>query len=578
VIKIDALRLTYPPTVTGEPPRHVLDGLSFEVGRGACTAITGASGCGTTSLCMAVAGLAPRLTGGQIEGRIVVGGRDVQGEPPGALADLLGVALEDPAGQLFNPSVADEIAWGLENLGIPPVEMPGRIRRALALVDLGDVPLDQPPHTLSGGQQRRLALAAALALEPRVLILDRPSGGLSPAARAELVAVLRDLRAEQGLTILLAENDPAVIIALADELLILDKGQIAAQGAPANLYPAFDVRRFPGVSVPPAGVFAHVVNSLRGEAIMGPLTCLTLEQAVDQVSAYRLNGASPPIQPSEWTPVLQTLDEAIHFDGLTFGYQPDQPILDDLTLAVPRGQFVAITGDNGAGKTTLARHVIGLLRPSAGRVLLFGQETAHQPVSRLARQVGYAFQNPELQIFNPTVREEITFGPRNLNRDAATLSVAFGSALQRFGLAASAASPPAMLSFSARRLVALAGIATMDTPILVLDEPTVGLDADGQARIDAWLSERQAAGTTILLITHDMELVARHADRVVVMESGRIAADGSSRQVFARAALLAEAGLEPPFAAGFAARLGRPDLSGDLTPDGAARAWLEHLV
>jgi len=135
-----------------------------------------------------------------------------------------------------------------------------------------------------------------------------------------------------------------------------------------------------------------------------------------------------------------------------------------------------------------------------------------------------------------------------------------------------------MLSFSGRRLVALAGIAAMNTPILALDEPTVGLDADGQARVDAWLSSRQADGATVLLITHNMELAARRADRALVMAHGRVAADGSPREVFGRADLLAEAGLEPPFAAGFAARLGRPDLAADLTPDGAARAWLEHLV
>src|SRR5512138_79922 len=159
MIVIDGLRYTYPSILPGGEPVLVLDGVSFEVREGMCAAITGASGSGTTTLCMAAAGLAPRLTGGSIEGRITVGGRDVQAEPPGALADLLGVGLEDPAGQLFNPTVADEVAWGLENLGIPPAEMPERIARALDLVNLGGVPLDQTPQTLSGGQQRRLALA-----------------------------------------------------------------------------------------------------------------------------------------------------------------------------------------------------------------------------------------------------------------------------------------------------------------------------------------------------------------------------------------------------------------------------------
>jgi energy-coupling factor transport system ATP-binding protein len=337
------------------------------------------------------------------------------------------------------------------------------------------------------------------------------------------------------------------------------------------------MRRFSGVSVPPAGLFAHTVNAQRREAVTRPLTCLTLDQALEQVSGYRLNGLSPEAAPTPRQPSLAA-EDAIHLDGLSFGYQPSQPILHDLSLRVPSGQFVAITGDNGAGKTTLARHLIGLLRPAAGRALLFGQDIARQPVSALARKVGYAFQNPELQIFNPTVREEIAFGPRNLGLSGDALNRAVDAALDHFGLAALADHPPAMLSFSGRRLVALAGIAAMNTPILVLDEPTVGLDADGQARVGAWLSDRRASGTTILLITHDMELAARYADRALVMQAGRFAADGSPREVFARAELLAGAGLEPPFAAGFAARLGRPDLAADLTPDGAARTWLEHLV
>lgn len=576
MIVVDGLRFSYPPVMAGGDSVRVLDNISFEIREGASMAVTGASGCGTTTLCMAVAGLAPRLTGGRIAGRITVGRRDVQAEPPGALADLLGIGLEDPAGQLFNPTVADEIGWGLENLGVLPAEMPERIAQALALVRLGDLPLDQPPESLSGGQQRRLALAAALALEPKVLILDHPSGGLSPLARAELVATLRDLRATQALTILFAENDPDVIAALADDVLILDGGRIAAKGTPGEVYPALDRRRFPGISLPPAGVFAHEINNRRNGSAQ-PLTCLTLGSALEQVSGYRLNGL-----PSSTAPTPETLpvraENAIQFEHVSFAYQADRPVLRDLTLEIPCGQFVAITGDNGAGKTTLSRHLIGLLSPVEGRVLVLGDDISGKKTSALAHQIGFAFQNPELQIFSPTVREEIAFGPRNLGLKGDALAAVATAAMARFGLAHLADFPPAMLSYSGRRLVALAGVAAMNTPILVLDEPTVGLDAEGQARVDAWLAERQAAGTTIVLVTHDMELTARRVDRIVVMQGGQVAADGSPREVFRHGDLLAQAGLEPPFAAGFALGLGRPDLAADLTPAGVAHAWLEHLV
>jgi energy-coupling factor transport system ATP-binding protein len=271
-------------------------------------------------------------------------------------------------------------------------------------------------------------------------------------------------------------------------------------------------------------------------------------------------------------------DSAILLESLSYAYQPDRPILRELSFEIPRGQLITITGDNGAGKTTLARHLIGLLRPTAGRVMISGEDIARKRVSQIARTVGYAYQNPELQIFNPTVHDEIAFGLRNLGLSGDALESAVASAMAQFGLSALAGYPPAMLSFSGRRLVALAGIAAARTPILVLDEPTVGLDAAGQARVDAWLADRHTAGATIVLITHDMEFAARRADRVVVMQSGRIAADGAPSDVFSQADLLARAGLEPPFAIGFAARLSRLDLAADLTPEGAGRAWLERLA
>src|SRR5258705_976193 len=229
-IHVQDLTYTYPAWAADQPPSVVLRDLTFEVAAGKCMAILGAAGSGKSTLCMAMAGLAPRLTAGHVEGKIWVSGRDVQAEKLGALADVLGVALDDPAGQLFNPSIADEVAWGLENQGVPSKDMPERISRALAMVGLEGVPLEQSPQTLSGGQPKRLALGAALALEPRVLILDQPSGGLSPAGKAELISALGILRKDHGLTILMAEVDPEFVAELAGTALILGQGRREVHG------------------------------------------------------------------------------------------------------------------------------------------------------------------------------------------------------------------------------------------------------------------------------------------------------------------------------------------------------------
>lgn len=568
MLTIDSLRYSYPPLVLGQPRTIVLDGVSLRVEPGQCLAVIGANDSGKSTLCLAAAGLAPRLTQGRIDQGIVqVASRDVQSEPPGALAGVLGLLMQDPAGQLFNPTIAQEIAWGLENLGVPPADMDARVVSALAMVGLSHLPLDRSPASLSGGEQKRLALASVLALSPRLLILDEPSGGLAPAARAEMIQVLQRLRSDTGLSLLLVETDPEVIIALADEIALLAEGRIVQRAAPRYFYLSLDQAAFPAVTIPPALLFAHSLEA-GGGLSLAPLTAAEAADLLPKPECANLPSANPEKKR------IPPHDPAVELDRVTFAYDSTRPVLRDLSLQIARGEFIALTGDNGAGKTTLARHLIGLLRPTSGIVRILGADAAPQSIGRLAQRVGLAFQNPELQIFNATVRAEIAYGPRNLGLHGAALDSAVKSALDRFELCGVADHPPAALSFSARRMVALAAIAAMQTPILVLDEPTVGLDAAHTSRVVDWLEERCASGVTILLITHNMELAAACADRVLVLEAGQIAADGSPHEVFSQPDVLHRAGLYPPFAVELARRLGQPIPPSELTPQGAARAWL----
>lgn len=570
MIRIDSLSFSYPSVLPDGERVNVLNNVSLVVEKGSCLAVTGSNGCGKTTLCLSIAGLAPRLTGGKLTGRVMVGGHDVQVEPTGSMADLIGVVFEDPTGQLFNPTVEEEIAWGLENLGLPRDQIGLRIEQALNMVGLGDIPRNQPPETLSGGQQRRLALAAALALNPAVLALDEPSSGLAPSARLEMIDVLHHLRGQHSLTIFLTSTDSGLIAALADNLILLESGRISAQGKPQDIYTGLDQALFPGVEIPPASRFAHTVNHRRADL---HLSCVTLEQAIEQTRPYPLNGhQGEMVTATRVQPTLRS-SPAIELEAASFAYQPDKPILQSLSLTIPAGQFVALTGDNGAGKTTLARHLIGLLRPTSGRVLVLGEKTADKSIGQLARRVGFVFQSPEVQIFHPTVREEIAFGPRNLGLD----QVGIDQILGQFALLDVAVHPPAALSFSLRRMVALASIAAMNTPVLVLDEPTVGLDAQGKRRVMDWLDQRHRAGNTIVLITHDMELAAAHTERVLVLHEGQIAADGSPSSIFSQDGLMEQAGLESPFSVQYAHQLETPALAADLTPQGTAQAWLERV-
>lgn len=257
VISAIDLRFSYAPAPDTQRS-EVLAGLSFEVAAGECLVVIGPNACGKSTLCHALAGLAPRLTGGRLSGNISVAGRDVQAEPPGALPDVVGLVLQDVTGQLFNATIENEVAWGLENLGMARDAMRVRIRWALEVVGLQDVPPDQPPGALSGGQQKRLALAAALALRPAVLILDEPTAGLDPAGRKAMVAALRNL---QDVTLFVTESDPDVVLALADRVAVLREGQLAYTGTPTEVYGRASALADSGVRLPPAADFAARLNA-----------------------------------------------------------------------------------------------------------------------------------------------------------------------------------------------------------------------------------------------------------------------------------------------------------------------------
>lgn len=239
-------------------------------------------------------------------------------------------------------------------------------------------------------------------------------------------------------------------------------------------------------------------------------------------------------------------------------------MLRGVDLRVPRGQFLVLVGANGSGKTTLIKHLNGLLRPNQGRVWVDGQEVGLRPVGDLARHVGFLYQHPEHQIFSATVRKELAFGPRNLGLPPAEVEALVEEALARFDLSPLADLPPSILGYGLRRRVTLASLATMNTPVLVLDEPTVGLDAYGQRETMAWLGELHAAGRTILLVTHDMALAAEHAERIIALHQGQVLASGTPADLFQQADLLARASLSPPPVTALAQALQSYGLRGNI--------------
>ncbi|HNS51451.1 MAG TPA: ABC transporter ATP-binding protein [Anaerolineae bacterium] len=547
-LQVQDLRFCYPPAKPGAGPAWVLDGLSLSAGVGEWLSIMGASDSGKTTLCLLISGLAPGLTGGTQEGHVLVAGRDTATHPPPTLAAYVGLVFQDATAQLFGSTVEAELAWGLENLGAPEQQMQGKIDAILSRFGIQAL-RHRSPLTLSGGELKRVAIASVLVMEPAILILDEPMGGLDPDGRNQVLSALSELREEHSITILMTENDPEAVAPFATRLAVLSGGRLSIDDTTRAALLRSDLLTAAGVAIPQmvhlaAELSRHTGRQFDFVDIKEALTVLA-----PLLSCPSSTGDTAGPEPSH--PAPQSLDAgaawSVEIDGLWYWYGPQgTPALRGVDLRIRAGEVVAVVGANGSGKTTLAKHLNGLLRPKRGSVRILGREIGSRSIGEMAHHVGYLFQSPEQQIFSATVREEIAFGPTNLGLSRREVEHRVNGAMERFDLTSVAHLPPSVLGYGLRRRLTLASLDAMQSPILVLDEPTVGLDARGRADLVDWLRDQQSQGRSILLVTHDMELVAECAGRAVVLSGGHVLADESPRSVFDRVALLEAASLVAP--------------------------------
>lgn len=571
LILVEDLRFSYPsstpasrPATVGATPGNLLDGLTFSVPPKQALAVMGPTSSGKSTLALILAGLAPEMTGGRLQGTVIVDGQDVTKTDAAHLSTHLGLVFQEPERQLFNMTVADEIAFGLESLALPPDRIKERLAWALQQAGLEGLE-ERAPWQLSGGEQKRLAIATILALQPPVLVLDEPMAGLDPAGRREMAAVLAGLRAATGATIMVLEKDPEFVARWAERVLVLAGGQVVMDGSPRSVFQETERLASLGLAAPQMAELAARLR-VRGQKA----NFLTAREAAPVLRSYMMAGNSPAEQvrqrmlhPPERVSPPERADPAenqhhapaIELQSVTFFYTPSPeeasvsragPALQEVTLQVPTGQFVAIVGPNGSGKTTLARHLVGLLRAHKGKVVINGTPVGSRAVGDLAREVGYVFQNPDHQIFAATVRDEVAFGLRNQGLTGRGLAKRVDDALAAYGLADFAEVPPAVLGYGLRRLVTVASTWAMRPLIWVLDEPTTGLDARHIKTLIDSMTALNRAGHTIMLISHDLRLVAETAQRVVVLEKGKLVLDGSTRQIMAAADALARYDLRPP--------------------------------
>ncbi len=508
MIHLEQLSYTYP-----DADRPALSAVTLDIAEGEFVLVAGASGAGKSTLLRCLNGLVPHFSGGALGGRINVAGYDPVAAGPHILSRVVGFVFQDPEAQFVLDQVEDEIAFALENAAVPPAEMRLRVEEVLHLLDLTAL-RDRSPEALSGGEKQRVAIAAALALRPRILMLDEPTSQLDPQSAEEVLHALVRLNQDLGLTVILVEQRLERVLPYIDRLIYLPTDAPVISGPPREV-----LRQIP--LTPP---LITLGKALGWEPL--PLTIKEGRAFARQAALSAEVRVCPP-DPGE---------EALRVDTLSFAYN-GAAALNEVSLSVGDGELVALMGRNGSGKTTLLKCIVGLLRPGQGDVRLSGQSLKGQTTAEICRKVGYLPQTPDDLLFADTVADELSVTLRNhglLGRPPIGVS----DLLTRLGLEGQRTRYPRDLSVGQRQRVALGAITVTRPRLLLLDEPTRGLDYQAKRDLVRLLREWQAEGTAILLVTHDVELVAEAAERVVLLSGGQIVADATP-QVLASSPLFA---------------------------------------
>jgi energy-coupling factor transport system ATP-binding protein len=550
-VSIDRLSFTYAGT-----SKPILREINLTIAPGEMVLLTGPSGCGKSTLALALAGLIPTRISGELRGGIFLDGTNISRLNIHEISQQVGIVFQNPDNQLVQLSVEEEVAFGPENLALPPEEIEKRIGEALAATGMLAMRHEQI-YALSGGQKQRVAIAATLAMRPQVLVLDEPTSDLDPVGAQEVLSVLSDLNTQHGMTIILIEHKIDEVIPWVHRVLLMDEGAVALDAPPATAFRQLSIWHEKGVSVPQMAQVAHglpevfsgglpltvesVLDALRGTPFARALQAMPREASLSDLLA------SPP--PNFAGPAL------LEWKNVNLAYDRNQ-VLFDVTMQIWSQEWTALIGANGSGKTSLASLVMGFQGPTSGEIAVEGKPVKSGNVSRQARTLAYLFQSADTMLFTSTVENELRFGQQHRNRQNQNSEFTLEHILEITGLEPYRATNPFHLSHGQRKRLALGALLTRQPKTLILDEPTTGQD-EGHARTFLRFLDgvRSTEGLTYLMITHDMRAVATYATRLLVLRAGRIVLNGPPAEIFARRAELHQCGILPPPIAQLHARL-----------------------
>jgi len=533
--------------------KPALRALDLQAAAGERLGVVGLTGAGKSTLLRCLNRIVPSSFKGEFEGRVELFGSDLSLKRPSQLADQVGMVFQDFESQLFASAAELDVAFGPENLGLPGDEIRDRVRQSLAAVGLQGLER-RDPATLSGGQKQRLAIASVLSLDPRILGLDEPTTDLDPEGRAEIAQLLSALSA-RGMTVIVAEHELELLLA-ADRIVGLENGEKILDAPAATLLRDDTLLAGLGVRPPDAVQLLHRLGL--------PERTLDPAEAAAVIAGHGFAlapGAAAQLLAADQKAREREGEAMIEVQALAHTYPSGAGALDAVDLYVRRGEFVALLGRNGSGKTTLVKHLNGLLRPTAGEVRIGGRSTRECETGELGRRVGFVFQDPDHQIFAGRVYDEIAFAPRNHGFKEDEVKTRVTRSLEQVGLGGREECDPFLLTKGERQRVALASVLAAEPEVIVLDEPTTGLDYPAQRAVMELLAELNRAGRTVIVITHALWVAAEYSRRAVVLDRGRVMADGPTRAVMTDPELMARAGLRPPGAVELGHRLGAPALA-----------------
>ena len=567
MIKIENLTFKYEGA-----KKNALDKINLQIEDGDFLGIIGESGAGKTTLCSAINALIPHHYKGDFYGSVKIDDKDSFDTPPGQLALKVGSVFQDIDSQLLSTFVEDEILFGLENFDIPKDQIESRVQFALEEVGITDLRYREIA-SLSGGQKQKVAIAAIIALQPKILVLDEPTGELDPASSRQIFALLDKLNKEKGITIIVIEQKIMLLCEFAQKLAVMEKGKITHFGKVREVLKNAEELEEKGINIPRVVTLSRqlINNNLLPENLSEDeeiaINSSEAAELIKKITAGKINtkaeiaeaGINTPIRNQE--PLQSDKEKIIQFQKVQFSYHSDANITD-IDVNINKGDFLAIIGSNGAGKSTFSKLCNGLLKPTSGNVIVKGNNTKKVKTSQLAKNIGFLFQNPDRQICCNTVKEEIAFSLKNIDLAEEDIKARVEKTIEEFNF--DPEKDPFTMSRGQRQRLCLACLIALESDILILDEPTTGLDYKECIELMEKIRNLNKKGTTVIMVCHDMEVVLDYATRILIMTNGKVIADNDAKTILKDKELLLKARLLQPQIAETASKLG-PDFDGIFT-------------